>query len=126
MKSMMRMKSVLCLFLCAALAWANACAEMTISDLKVTPIEPLGLAIDYNVCGAVTQYLLQVSTTVAGTTYVATNVVGATNCVDGAHRVYWDIAADGLTIDATEASVEVAYDNALYCVIDLSNGSEDG
>ena len=129
MKSMMRKKRAFGLFLFAALAWTNACAETTISDLKVTPIEPLGLAIDYNVSGAVTQYLLQVSTTVAGTTYVATNVVGATNCVDGAHRVYWNMAADGLTIDATEASVEVSYDfreGARYCVIDLSNGAEDG
>lgn len=108
-------------------------ATPTIGDLKVSSVEPLGLAIDYTVSGAESadaSRLIEVSMSVGGTTYFAKNLVGATNCMNGAHRIYWNMAQDGLTINTDAASVTVAYKPAnvtkaaLYCVIDLSKGPD--
>ena len=125
------MKKLIGLLLFVAVA-VSAFAEMTIRDLKATSIDPLGLAIDYNVSGAEAidaMRSIKVEMTVGDKTYTAKNLVGAIQCVNGSHRVYWNMAEDGLSIDTTEASVAVSYeagDGALYCVIDLSNGAEDG
>ena len=100
----------------------------TISDLKVTPIEPLGIAIDYNVSGATENDSVRplvVSFTANNILNIAKTLVGATNCVNGAHRVYWNMAKDGITLGEVNIPVKVEYAagvGALYCVIDLSNG----
>ena len=99
----------------------------TISDLKVTPVEPIGLAIDYNVSGATEDdakdYYLSVSMTGNGTNYLAKTLVGATNCVDGVHRVYWNVAKDGITLGEADVDVVVTYKYIpRYVVIDLSKG----
>ncbi len=99
----------------------------TISDLKVTPIEPIGLAIDYNVSGADesdTTMMLQVSMANGTVTNMAKNLTGAMNCVNGAHRVYWNVAKDGITLGEADLEVMVTYKHIpLYCVIDLTKGS---
>ena len=122
------MKKLVLLF-SAALA-LSAFAAPTISDLKVTPIEPLGLAIDYTVSDATTNDFirsLEVSFTTNGVAVVAKSLIGETACVNGSHRVYWNVAKDGISLDATNVSVKVAYNHvplegAQYCVIDLSGG----
>ena len=119
-------------FLCVA-ATAGVFAAPTISGLKVTPVEPLGLVIDYAVSGAEEADAarpIEVSLTAGDATYIAKNLTGAINCVNGAHRVYWHMVDDGLplALDVSNAAVKVAYkyvalDCALYCVIDLSGGA---
>ena len=104
-------------------------ATPAVSDLKVTPIEPIGLAIDYNVSGAteddLARYQLNISMSAGGMNYLPQTLIGATNCVNGAHRVYWNVAKDGITLGETDLNVMVTYKHIpCYCVIDLSNGSE--
>ena len=101
-------------------------AMPTIGDLKVTPIEPWGLAIDYAVSGATTNDLkrpFNVSFVTNGVTNVAKSLMGATNCVNGAHRVYWNMAKDGIALGQTNLTITVSYRWPRYCVIDLSGGS---
>ena len=120
------------MFVCSMLCLACvATATPKINDLKVTPVEPLGLAIDFNVSGASDAGLdnappLAVWMSVNGTSYLAKTLVGATNCVDGAHRVYWNMAKDGIALDPATAylTVTYGYQHPRYCVIDLSGGSE--
>lgn len=104
----------------------SALAAPTVNDLKVTAIPPWGLALDYTVEGATAadvDRLLYVTVTDGAKTCFARNLVGATNCVNGAHRVYWNLAADGLTATVTNGVVSVKYEWPRYCVIDLSAGS---
>ena len=107
---------------------------MAISDVKVTSIAPWGLAIDYQIENAdedvASNLVLNVSVVVDGVTNVAQTVVGETNCVNGAHRVYWNMAADGLSFADAGAEVVVSYARQtssavtpLCCVIDLSGGA---
>ncbi len=110
--------------------WLVSYATPTISDLKVTSVEPIGIAIDFFVSGATADDAslpFEVSMTIGDATYYAVHLIGATNCVNGAHRVYWNMAKDGLAIDPMTASLTVKYEDAhglpLYCVIDLSSGS---
>ncbi len=109
----------------------SAFAAPTISDLKVTPIEPLGLAIDYNVSGAEAAddlgwtWGLNVSMSVGETTYTAKTLTGETECENGAHRVYWNVAKDEISFGKTNMNVTVSYKYGLarYCIIDLSGGA---
>ena len=115
----------LLLFVCSIVG-VTLFAAPKISDLKVTSIAPMGLAIDYTVSGATNGCYLSVSMTGNGTNYVAKTLTGATNCVDGAHRVYWNMAKDEITSVGADISVKVKYAvgvGALYCVIDLAGGS---
>ena len=126
------MKKYISLFL-FVFSW-SVLAVPIISDLKVTPIEPWGLAIDYNVSG-VTEAgndfyrLREVSFVANNVTNVAKTLMGATDCKNGAHRVYWNVAKDGITLGEADLDVTVTYktvpykEGSLYCVIDLSNGS---
>ena len=125
-----RMKEVALLFFVTLVF--SAFATPVISDLKVTPIEPWGLAIDYNVSGATENDSARpfvVSFTTNNIPNIAKTLVGATNCVNGAHRVYWNAAKEGITLGETDLNVTVTYkavpykEGSLYCVIDLSNGS---
>jgi formylglycine-generating enzyme required for sulfatase activity len=123
---------IYCTLLLELLLSQVALCTPTISGLKVTPIEPLGLAIDYNVSGAEEKHKawpLEVSMRVGKKIYTANVVSGATLCENGAHRVYWNVAKDGITLGKTNMDVVVTYkytptDGALYCVIDLSGGPD--
>ena len=123
------MKKILPLGLAVILTLGTSAAP-TVSDLKVTPIEPIGVAIDYTVSGVETEdegqdYSLEVLMSGTGTVWFAQTLIGLTNCVNGAHRVYWNMAKDGLAIDPAVASIRVThyYKCPCYCVIDLSAGS---
>jgi formylglycine-generating enzyme required for sulfatase activity len=109
-----------------ALVCDSAFAALSVSDLKVTPVEPIGLAIDYKVSGAmeddVKSRLCVTMARDSNTVYTARTLVGATNCVDGAHRVYWNTARDGISVARTNVNVTVLY-FVRYCVIDLSKGA---
>ena len=113
-------------FFLFALVAATTFAEPTISDLKVTSVEPLGVAIDFFVNGATaddTARPLEISMTMGDATYYAKTLSGATNCINGAHRVYWNMAKDGVTVGLISASLTVEYAPCpRYCVIDLSGG----
>ena len=109
---------VSCLLSCAA--WGVP----TVSDLKVTPVAPWGMAIDYTVSGADDAdanmpVVVMVST--GGTSYVARHLSGTTNCVNGSHHVYWNMAKDGISATVADSEVTVAHSD--YCVIDLSGGT---
>ncbi len=98
---------------------------VTVKNLNVTPIAPWGMALDFDVEGAAANYTLEVKAiTVDGVvTNVAKTLSGDVGCSNGAHRVYWNTAKDGITIARTNVSVTVIYNWPLYCVIELANGS---
>ena len=102
----------------------SAFAIPQVSDLKVTPVAPWGLAIDYTVSGvedAETNMSVFVTATVNGTNYKARTLSGVTNWVNGSHRVYWNMAKDGISATVADSVVTVAdFD---YCVIDMSGGT---
>ncbi len=110
---------------CSLFALLPSFAYYVISDLKVTPIAPWGIVIDYSLDGATVddadRYIAYVQVTVEDGVYEARNVLGNTKCENGAHRLYWNMAKDGITIDMQSAKVEVYY-NAPYYVFDLSSG----
>ena len=121
----------LLLFVCSIVG-AALFATPVISDLKVTPVEPIGLAIDYTVSGATENDSTRpfvVSFTTNNILNTAKTLGGATNCVNGAHRVYWNMAKDGIRLGEADLDVTVTYETvppkegSLYCVINLSNGS---
>ena len=62
---------------------------------------------------------------VANTTNVATQLSGDLSLEDGTHAIVWDMNADGLTFKSSNVVFKVACEttNALYCVIDLSEGA---
>lgn len=115
--------------LCAAICHASvaAFATPTISDLKVTSVDPLGVAIDFRVSGATEEdsgMPLCATLSVGNSTIGALNLWGSTSCANGAHRVYWDMAAEGIEFTPTNASVTVSFlPHPTYCIIDLSGGS---
>lgn len=106
-------------------------AVPVISDLNVALTSSYGLVIDYALTGATAQDLaatrLEVKMKVGSTEYVARALDGATNCVDGAHRVYWNMEEDRVPQNVLNGVVTVAYKlvaaDAPYCVIDLSGGT---
>lgn len=63
---------------------------------------------------------------VANTTNVATQLSGDLSLEDGTHAIVWDMNADGLTFKSSNVVFKVACEttNALYCVIDLSEGAD--
>ena len=113
------MKRVMAFLMAVGLLPAMVSAAPTISDLKVTPVEPLGLAINYSISGAtkydevrpieveMTAYNYDDDGEIVRTTYAITNLVGETNCVNGAHRVYWNMAEEGLTVNSFSNEVTV-------------------
>ena len=110
------------------LGWLFSCAVWgapTVHNLKVTPIAPWGLALDYTVegGGAVTNKPLVVTATDGAKIYAARNLVGATNWANGAHRVYWNMAKDGMTATVTNSTVTVGCPSD-YLVVDLSAGTD--
>ena len=107
------------------LATVAAWGVPTVSDLKVTPVAPWGMVLDYTVSGATAAEAsvpVSVTATAVGTNYVARHLSGATNCENGSHRVYWNMAKDGISATVADSVVTVAHFD-LYCVIDLSGGA---
>ena len=120
------------LMVCAMLAQGIAFAAPTVSDMKVTPIPPWGLAIDYAVSAATEaeeKAELGVKVVHGEQTYAAKTLLGDLSFTNGAHRIYWNAAQDGVTASLTNATVQLVYtpvrtaENSLYCVIDLSAGA---
>ncbi len=101
---------------------------IAVSDVTTTKIDDATLAIDFTVSGAndyAADYLISVTATKDSTTTKATTLSGATNCVNGAHRVYWDITKDNYTYDAS-ATIAITFKPITYCVINLSAGAKEG
>ena len=113
--------------LAAALLGGSALAAPVVKGLKVTAVPSWGLAIDYTVRGATAaddSLQLDVTATDGTRTYYAESLVGATTRANGSHRVYWNLAADGLAASVTKDMVTVSYRRGRYCVIDLSAGAD--
>lgn len=119
------MKSSLAISAVTALSVWCAFAVPTVSDLKVTPIAPWGLALEYTVSGAVADDAdkpLVVTAASDGKAYTAKNLTGDTAWSNGVHRVAWNMAKDGITATVANGTIIVSY-SSRYCVIDLSGGS---
>lgn len=119
------MKSSLAISAVTVLSAWCAFAEPTVSDLKVTPIAPWGLALEYTVSGAVAgdaDMPLMVTAASDGKVYTAKSLTGDTAWSNGAHRVAWNMAKDGITATVANGTVSVSY-SPRYCVIDLSGGA---
>jgi hypothetical protein len=84
---------------------------VSVKNLKVTQIAPMGLAIDFDVEGSVANYALEVKAITQGgaVTNVAKTLSGDIGCSNGAHRVYWNTAKDGISIERERAVIEVGY-----------------
>ena len=63
---------------------------------------------------------------VAHTTNTATQLFGDLSLDEGTHDIVWDMNADGFTFKSSNVVFKVACEttNALYCVIDLSEGAD--
>ena len=112
--------------LAAALLGGSALAAPVVTGLKVKAIPPWGVALDYTVRGATAadaSLQLDVTATDGTRTYYAESLFGATTRAKGAHRVYWNMAADGVAPIATNG-IAVSYRKGRYCVIDLSAGAD--
>ena len=119
------MKSSLAISAVTVLSAWCAFAEPTVSDLKVTPIAPWGLVLEYTVSGAVAgdaDMPLMVTAASDGKVYTAKSLTGDTAWSNGAHRVAWNMAKDGITATVANGTVSVSY-CPRYCVIDLSGGA---
>ena len=102
-----------------------AFAALTISDVKVTPMSPWGMVVDYEVSGAISEDadnpLFLVIKNVGGGV-VSKTLSGDVRCANGHHRVCWNMAKDGVSVDVDNVVVNVCY-MLPYCVIDLSAGA---
>ena len=97
-----------------------------IRDLRVSPIQPWGLAIDYSVHLAENEYAdypLRISIANNEESYCAKNLSGEIEYRNGKHRVYWNMAKDGITTTMSNAVVSVSY-LLDYFVVDLSAGAD--
>ncbi len=126
----MHMMKVCVALVSALLLTASSLAAPAVSDIKVATIPPWGLAIDCTVSGATEddadKSIAVQATGIGDETYTAQNLSGGTICVNGAHRIYWNLAKDGITADAQNVTVTVGFpstDSPTYCVIDLSGGA---
>ncbi len=121
------MKQKLSAFMLATFAslFLHATAPLTVSDVAVTPITPFGLAIDYTVGDVQSDakgYAPEVTLSVGESTYTAKTLSGDTSITEGSHRIYWNLAKDGIA-SFEGGTVSVTYKEAPYCVIDLSEGA---
>ena len=110
-----------------ALLVCCACATPRVDNLKVTPVSPWGMVLDYTVSGAEEgdgDMPLLVTLADRDKTYTAENLTGAVKCENGLHRVCWNTAKDGITAEVADGTVTVRYLPLLYCVVDLSGGAD--
>ena len=85
-----------------------------------------GGGLDYTVRGATAadaSLRLDVTATDGMQTYYAESLFGATTRAKGAHRVYWNMAADGVA-PITTNGMAASCRRGRYCVIDLSAGAD--
>ena len=104
-----------------------ACATPRVESLKVTPVSPWGMVLDYTVDGAEEgdgDVPLLVTLADGDKTYTAVNLTGAVRCGNGSHRVCWNTAKDGITAEIADGTVTVRYLPFLYCVVDLADGAD--
>ncbi len=102
-----------------------------ISAMTVAPNAPLGIVIDFYLKGvdeeSEEQAVLTVEAVIDGVKYTAKSLSGETDCVNGAHRIYWDMVADGINANNSDVSITLSckckYVLSKYCVIDLSGGT---
>ena len=59
----------------------------------------------------------------SGRVYEATHLTGDTGTSTGLHKVIWDVATQGVTINSANMVFTVAYCDELYLVVDLSSGA---
>ncbi len=110
-----------------ALLVCCACATPRVDNLKVTPVSPWGMVLDYTVDEAEEgdgDAPLLVTLTDRDKTYTAVNLTGAVECGNGLHRVCWNTAKDGITAEIADGTVTVKYLPLLYCVVDLAGGAD--
>lgn len=110
-----------------ALLVCCACATPRVDNLKVTPVSPWGMVLDYTVDGAEEgdgDVPLLVTLADGDKTYTAVNLTGAVRCGNGSHRVCWNTAKDGITAEIADGTVTVRYLPFLYCVVDLADGAD--
>ncbi len=116
---MNKVLSVMC-----ALVVSLAFAEPVISDVKVTSLPPWGVAIDYNLSGVEDEggiYVSIVEAIEGSCTNRAKSLSGDFNWTNGAHRIYWNMAKDGITSKTTNGTIRIS-GLSLFCIIDLSAG----
>lgn len=78
--------------------------------------------------GNVVELSVKLTDRATGRTYTAATLTGDTAPTEGAHRLVWDLTAQGLEVYAPNAVFSVAYEEIpllpLYRVIDVSGGSD--
>lgn len=114
------MKSHIVIVVTTLAVWCSF-AVPTVNNLKVTSVAPWGLALEYTVSGVMagdTNVPTMVTTTGG---YFAKSLTGDTTWANGTHRVYWNLAKDGITTTIANGMVSVGI--PMYCVIDLSAGA---
>lgn len=105
--------------------------EIRIEDVRATPVAPWGrIVVDYTVVGTLptnaADYVAAVTASNRATGFVYTTdgmAEGETALTLGKHRVWWNAGTAGLREAAEAVDVRVSYIFPLYCVIDLSDGS---
>lgn len=76
--------------------------------------------------GKVAELSVKLTDRATGRTYTAATLTGDTAPTEGAHRLVWDLTAQGLEVYVPNAVFSVAYEEKfpLYRVIDVSGGSD--
>lgn len=78
--------------------------------------------------GKVAELSVKLTDRATGRTYTAATLTGDTASTEGAHRLVWDLTAQGIEVYVPDAMFSVAYEEIpllpLYRVIDVSGGSD--
>lgn len=129
MKKVWMLMLVLVLLGTLFLLWTQAAVTIT-HVVAEQPASPLGsVMITYTVSGKLpadaSGYLLMVTAIdqVTGRTYAAQTLSGDTALTLGEHQVWWNMSADGYTLESQRGTFTVAYYLPLFCVIHLSSGA---
>ncbi|MBR4654419.1 MAG: SUMF1/EgtB/PvdO family nonheme iron enzyme [Kiritimatiellae bacterium] len=126
------MKMLIGLVVAGCCAFAAA-ATPQVKNVKAMQQYPWGkVYITYEVVGDVTSsagsgktpfLLVTAKDKTSGRVYEATHLSGDTGTTVGLHRVIWDVATQGVTINSANMVFTVAYCDELYLVVDLSSGA---
>lgn len=130
------MKKIVWLF-GALVSWSLFGQAPTISNVTAQQRYPWNGKVDiaYTISGDVASYCkdygliptlkVMVTDKVANKTYTATKLSGDMGLTDGAHKLVWDLDAQGLSIKSSDVVFSVSCESgeATYCVIDLSEGA---
>ena len=131
----MRKLTIMCCW--AILPWVLPAVDPMITDVAALIQNPWdGKAyISYRVTGdivaiekergLVTSLKVTATDIVSNVTYIAMNLSGAADLMAGTHSLVWDMAEEGITQMPTNFVFSVTCEKtpALYCVVDLSEGS---